>query len=139
MHDMSSVPPAAGVTSRRILVVDDSVDGAQAMALLLKYDGHDTRTAHNGCEAVAEARAFIPEVVFLDIGLPDKNGYEVARELRADPRLRDVVLVALTGWGTDEDRRKSKDAGFDHHFVKPVDVDAVESMLRNLDRAQTPS
>jgi CheY-like chemotaxis protein len=139
MHDMSSVPPTAGVTSRRILVVDDSVDGAQAMALLLKYDGHDTRTAYNGLTAVAEARAFVPEVVLLDIGLPDMNGDEVARELRADPRLRDAVLVALTGWGTDEDRRKSKEAGFDHHLVKPVDVDSVETMLRNLDRARTPS
>lgn len=134
MHDKSSVQPSPGVTSRRILVVDDSIDGAEAMALLLKYDGHDTRTAHNGHDAVAAARAFLPEVVFLDIGLPGKDGYEVARELRADPSLHDAVLVALTGWGTDEDRRKSKEAGFDHHFVKPVEVETVESMLRALDR-----
>lgn len=136
MHDMSNASPPAGVTSRRILVVDDSIDGAVAMALLLKYDGHDTRTAHNGHDALAEARSFRPEVVFLDIGLPGKDGYDVARELRAEPGLRDIVLVALTGWGTEEDLRKSKEAGFDHHFVKPVEPEVIESMLRNLGGSQ---
>jgi len=133
MNDKSSLSPTPeGANSRRVLVVDDSVDGAQAMALILKYDGHDARIAHSGPAAVAEAREFLPEVVFLDIGLPGMSGYEVARELRADPKLREVVLIALTGWGTDEDRRKTREAGFDHHFVKPVELDAVESVLRNL-------
>jgi CheY-like chemotaxis protein len=132
MNDTSSVSPTPGANPRRVLVVDDSVDGAQAMALLLKYDGHDARIAHNGQDAIAEARDFLPDVVFLDIGLPGMSGYEVARELRADPKLRDVVLIALTGWGTDEDRRRTREAGFDHHFVKPVDLDAVESVLRDL-------
>lgn len=132
MHDPSSVSPTASVTSRRILVVDDSIDGAEAMALLLKFDGHDTRTAHNGHDAVNEARAFLPEVVFLDIGLPGKDGYDVARELRAEPGLREAVLVALTGWGTEEDLRKSKEAGFDHHLVKPVPPEVIETMLRDL-------
>jgi CheY-like chemotaxis protein len=116
-------------------VVDDSTDGAQAMALVLKFDGHDTRTAFNGPDALSEARAFLPEVVFLDIGLPGMSGYEVAQELRADPNLRDVVLVALTGWGAPEDRRKSKEAGFNHHLVKPVNVEDVESVLRSLERS----
>ena len=132
MHELSSVSSASGVTSRRILVVDDSIDGAEAMALLLKYDGHDARTAHDGHAAVTEARAFLPEVVFLDIGLPGKDGYDVARELRAEPSLNGVVLIALTGWGTEEDLRKSKEAGFDHHFVKPVEPEIIEAMLREL-------
>jgi CheY-like chemotaxis protein len=139
MNDMSSVPPSSGATSRRILVVDDSVDGAEAMAMLLRCDGHDAQTAYDGHGAVAKARAFFPEVIFLDIGLPGMDGYEVARELRADPSLSDVVLVALTGWGTDEDLRRTKDAGFDHHFVKPIEVEAVEAMLRSLDGAQPRS
>ncbi len=132
MHDPSSVTSATTANSLRILVVDDSIDGAVAMALLLKYDGHDARTAHNGHDAVVEARAFLPEVVFLDIGLPGKNGYEVARELRAEPGLQDVVLVALTGWGAEEDLRRSKEAGFDHHLVKPVEPELIEAMLRGL-------
>lgn len=138
MHEFSSVPPSPTVTPRRILVVDDSLDGAEAMAMLLRCDGHDARTAHNGRTAVEQARAFLPEVVFLDIRLPGMDGYEVARELRADPNLRDVVLVALTGWGTEEDRRKSELAGFNYHFVKPVEVELVESVFRELDRTRPP-
>ena len=132
MQHMTSDSPTQAAVSRRILVVDDNVDGAVAMSLLLKYDGHDTRIAHNGDDAMTAARAFLPEVVILDIGLPGKDGYDVARELRGEPELRDAVLIALSGWGEDEDFRKSREAGFDHHLVKPVEPEIIETMLRTL-------
>ncbi|MGV3486917.1 MAG: ATP-binding protein, partial [Planctomycetaceae bacterium] len=120
------------VISRRILVVDDNTDGAQVLSLLLERAGHTTSMAHNGRTALEVARQFRPEVVFLDIGLPEMNGYEVAQRLRAEYGSEDLTLVALTGWGTEADRRRSRDAGFDHHFTKPVDAAHVQAMLAGL-------
>lgn len=117
---------------RRILVVDDNVDGAESLAMLLELEGHTTKTAHNGAGALEAATAFKPQVVFLDIGLPDINGYEVARRIRKDPSLEGIVLVALTGWGADDDRQQAKDAGFDQHLTKPVEASAVDDVLRGL-------
>ncbi|MCY7369970.1 MAG: response regulator [Polaromonas sp.] len=122
-------PPVAG---HRILVVDDNVDAAETMAMLLELSGHETRTAFCGQEALEIARSFRPNVVFLDIGLPDINGYEVARRLLADPATATTRLIALTGWGTEEDIRKSKMAGFHAHMTKPADPDAVEGMLASV-------
>ena len=119
-------PPMSG---RRVLVVDDNVDGAESLASMLQIGGHEIRTAHTGPAALDAARPFNPEVVFLDIGLPGMNGYEVARRLRQEPSLRGAVLVALTGWGSDDDKRQSKEAGFDFHLTKPVELTAIQGIL----------
>jgi PAS domain S-box-containing protein len=116
-------------TTRRILVVDDNQDSANSLAMLLKITGNETHTAHDGLEAVEVAEQFRPDVVLLDIGLPKLNGYEAARRIREQSWGKNMVLVALTGWGQEEDRRKSKDAGFDHHMVKPVDYEALMTLL----------
>jgi two-component system CheB/CheR fusion protein len=119
-------------TNHRILIVDDNRDAAKSLALLLKIAGNETQTAHDGFEAVEMAAAFQPEVVLLDIGLPKLSGYDACRRIREQPWSKNIVLVALTGWGLDEDRRLSKDAGFDHHMVKPVDFAALMSLLAGL-------
>jgi PAS domain S-box-containing protein len=122
-------PPAAGAASKRVLVVDDNVDSAESLAMLLKVNGHEVRVAYDGPAALLEAAAFMPEVVLLDIGLPGMSGYEVARKLRELPEAKGALLVAQTGWGQAEDRRRSKEAGFDHHLVKPVDVPKLLELL----------
>jgi PAS domain S-box-containing protein len=128
-----TIPEAASARSRvpgrRVLVVDDNVDGAESLARVLQIFGHETRTAHSGPEALDAARPFKPEVVLLDIGLPGMNGYEVAKRLRAEPALSAAVLIALTGWGSEENRRQSREAGFDFHLTKPVEVSAIENIL----------
>jgi len=115
---------------KRVLVVDDNVDGAQTLATLLEILGHESRAVHDGEAAIEACRAFAPQAVFLDIGMPRMDGYEVARRLRAQPPGVPLRLVAMTGWGSDSDRARSKDAGFDMHLTKPIDVDAVEAALR---------
>ena len=104
----------------RVLVVDDNTDAADSLAMLLEAIGNDVRVAYDGEEAVDKALEFSPEVVLLDIGLPKMHGYDVAKRIRAE-KGADVLLVAVTGWGNEEDRRRSRDAGFDYHFTKPVD------------------
>jgi CheY-like chemotaxis protein len=123
---------AVSGTALRVLVVDDNLDSADTLALLLKFAGHDVRTAHEGDTALEEAGVFLPHVVVLDIGLPKMNGYEVARRLRKQPEMKNSFLIALTGYGQDEDRLRSKDAGFDHHLVKPVDPDKLQSLISSL-------
>ena len=117
---------------RRILVVDDNVDSAESLAMLLTITGHEVQIAFDGREAVEKAEAFLPNVMLLDIGLPILNGYEAAREIRSQPWGKDMVLIALTGWGQQEDRQNSKDAGFDSHMVKPVDHMALMNQLDEL-------
>jgi two-component system, chemotaxis family, CheB/CheR fusion protein len=121
--------PPARATAQRILVVDDNVDSAETLALLLSAFGHEVRTAYDGAKALESAHAFCPQVVLCDIGLPRIDGYEVARQLRQLPEMAHVLLVALTGYGQEEDRRRSQEAGFDHHFVKPVDPADLERLL----------
>jgi PAS domain S-box-containing protein len=116
-------------TIRRVLVVDDNTDGAQSLALLLELSGHEASTANSGPAALQAAKAWRPELVFLDIGMPGMDGYEVIRRLRADPATAELVVVALTGWGSAADKRKSKDAGFDMHLVKPVRPEDVADVL----------
>jgi CheY-like chemotaxis protein len=111
--------------------VDDNQDAARSLATLLEIDGHEVRVAFDGPGAVEAAQAFVPDVVFLDIGLPGMSGYEVCRRLRQEPALAHVVLVAQTGWGQEEDRRRSREAGFDRHLVKPVDPGALLDMLNS--------
>jgi signal transduction histidine kinase len=120
---------AAPVTPRRILVVDDNVDSAESLALLLQMAGHQSRTAHNGPGAIAATDAFRPEVVLLDIGLPGMDGYEVAQRLREAAGGEKLLLIAQTGYGQEEDRRRSRKAGFDAHLVKPVDPGALQTLL----------
>ncbi len=118
--------------SRRILVVDDNRDAAMSLAMLLNLAGNETQTRFDGRAAVEAAATFQPDVVLLDIGLPKLNGYEAARMIRELPHGKSIVLVALTGWGQEEDRRKSREAGFDGHMVKPVDLEALKTLLIEL-------
>ncbi len=134
--EVESPRPASGEAeerrapvARRILVVDDNRDAADSLGMLLRMNGHEVQTAHDGLEAVGAAATFRPEIVLLDIGLPKLNGYEVARRIRERETGRDVVLVALTGWGQEEDRRRSSEAGFDYHLTKPVELDALKRLL----------
>ena len=126
------LPTAVPHLACRILVVDDNVDAAQTMVMLLDLSGHDARPAFGGQEALDVAFSFRPDIVFLDIGLPGINGYEVARRLLANPATAKTKLIALTGWGTERDIQKSKMAGFHAHLTKPVDADAVEAILSKL-------
>jgi signal transduction histidine kinase/CheY-like chemotaxis protein len=118
-------PPARS----RVLIADDNLDAAESLALLLEDLGAETRIAHDGEQALAAAAAFRPDVAFLDLGMPMLDGYEVGRRIRAEPWGRAVMLVALTGWGQPDDRRRSREAGFDEHLVKPAAVDVVEKVL----------
>ena len=124
---LAAVPARSG--RRRILIVDDSEDGAESLAVLLQFSGHETFKAHDGVEAIEAAERLRPDTVLLDIGLPRLNGYEVCSRLRQEPWGRDLLLVALTGWGQEEDRHRSMEAGFDAHIVKPVDHETLLDLL----------
>jgi CheY-like chemotaxis protein len=124
----------AAACKRRILVVDDNKDAADSLAMLLRIVGNEVHTAYDGLEAVGATATFQPDVVLMDIGLPKLNGYDAARRIREQQRGRDTVLVALTGWGQDEDRRRSREAGFDYHIVKRVDPVELQDLLRGLGR-----
>lgn len=127
---LSAAPPSHATTApRRVLVVDDNEDIVMTMRLLLTKLGHTVRVAYNGQQAMAEAEAFRPEVVLMDIGLPVMDGYEAARQLRQQPWGRCIKLVAITGWGQARDVERALEAGFDHHVVKPVDRKLLESLL----------
>ncbi|MBX9682146.1 MAG: PAS domain-containing protein [Gemmataceae bacterium] len=115
---------------RRILVVDDNVDAAESLGMLLRIAGHETHVAHDGAMAIEVAKSVHPEIAFFDIGMPGMDGYELARYFRNDPSLREMKLIALTGWGQEEDRKRSKEAGFDAHEVKPVAPESLERILR---------
>jgi CheY-like chemotaxis protein len=114
---------------RRILIVDDNRDAAESLATLLKLSGHETHIAHDGLEAVETAAQVTPDLILLDIGLPKINGYEAARRIRKLPWGASVVLIALTGWGQDEDRQRSRASGFDGHMVKPVEPYLLTRLL----------
>ncbi len=113
----------------RVLVADDLRDSADSLALMLRLAGHEVQTAHDGLEAVQAAAAFRPDVALLDIGMPKMNGYEAARHIRQQPWGQRMVLIALTGWRQPEDRRRTVEAGFEHHLVKPVEPKALEELL----------
>jgi signal transduction histidine kinase/CheY-like chemotaxis protein len=115
--------------ARRILIVDDSRDGGESLAMLLRVLGAEVALAHSGRAALECVETFHPDVVLLDIGMPGMDGYEVARRIRANPAYRHISLIALTGWGQDEDRKRSVAAGFNHHLVKPADIDQLRQLL----------
>jgi len=115
------------------MVVDDNQDAANSLAMLLKLKGHEVRVAYSGMAALEMMKTYTPDVVFLDIGMPGMDGYEVARRIREIPGLAKVVLAALTGWGQQEDRRRTAEASFDHHLVKPPELQAVENILQDFE------
>ncbi len=117
------------MTPRQVLVIEDSADGAETLADVLALDGHVVQVAHSGGDGVAMAREHRPDVILCDIGLPDLDGYEVARRVRAIPGLERVRLVALTGYAQFEDRQRAKDAGFDAHLAKPPSPDSIAQAL----------
>jgi two-component system, sensor histidine kinase len=117
--------------TRRILLADDNADFANSLGQLLSAQGHDVRIAYDGAQALQAARDFNPQIAFVDIGMPKVHGYEVARRLRADADTSGCVLVAVTGWGQENDRKRAREAGFDRHLVKPVDPTEIESILES--------
>ena len=123
-----STPPLG----QRILVVDDNADAAVTLAMLLRTLGADVKAVHSGPEALDLYGSYEPEVVLLDIGMPGMDGYEVARRIRERDGKRPVALVALTGWGQEEHRQKARNAGFDHHIVKPAEIGALQALLSSL-------
>jgi PAS domain S-box-containing protein len=120
------------VTRRRILIVDDNCDGTDSLAMLLKLLGHEVETAYDGEQGIQTAQQSRPNVVLLDLGMPRLNGFEACRRIRQTPWGKDLFLIALTGWGQDEDRRRTEAAGFDHHMTKPVDPAALMELLASL-------
>ncbi|HZY19844.1 MAG TPA: PAS domain-containing protein [Ramlibacter sp.] len=128
----ASGPAAAAGGGRKVLVADDNRDAADTLAMLLGMGGHDVRVAYDGLAAVSAAQAFRPEVALLDIGMPGLSGHEVARALRQEPWAGALTLVAVTGWGQQDDRNAAREAGFDHHLTKPVDPSALERLLAGL-------
>lgn len=127
------VPAPAIQATQRILVTDDNQDAADSLALLLRSLGHDVQVVYNGSTALERLVSFKPNVVVLDIGMPDMDGYEVARRIRQHPDGKNVLLIALTGWGQNEDRRHTREAGFDHHLVKPVGIETLQALLASVD------
>ena len=115
--------------SLRVMVVDDNEDAAQMLGMLLLRLGHEVLTVHDGPSTLTAAQQFLPNVVLLDIGLPGMDGFEVARKMREQSIFKDVVLVAMTGYGQESDRQRSKEAGFNHHLVKPPDFKKLERIL----------
>ncbi len=132
---VAAVPPRPAALApaiapgRRVLIVDDNVDAASCLALLLQASGNETHVAHDGFEAVQTAETVRPEIIVLDIGLPQMDGFEVCRQIRQQPWAKTATMIALTGWGQAGDRRKSREAGFDHHLVKPVDQNALLNLF----------
>jgi CheY-like chemotaxis protein/two-component sensor histidine kinase len=126
-HKTSEAPATA-----RILVADDNLDSADSLSMMLEMLGHEVSSAHDGLEALETAKRSKPELIFMDLGMPRMSGYDAARLIRSAPECNGVVLVALTGWGQEEDRRRSLEAGFDHHIVKPIDFAIVEKLLEDL-------
>lgn len=119
-----------------MLLVEDNPDTAESLTMLLELLGHRVRAAHDGVAALDAARANVPDVMLVDIGLPGMDGYEVARRVRRDPHLKQVVLVALTGYGREEDRQQAMEAGFDYHLVKPVNPDALHGLVARLGKPE---
>ena len=135
--------PAAGATLAlppvRVLVVDDNYDSATSLAIVLGRLGAEVSVAHDGPGAIDAYASFKPAIVLLDIGLPGMDGYAVARELRERDPGRRTTLVALTGWGQDDDRARAREAGFEHHLVKPAEIEAVQRLITEAGRRTRPS
>jgi two-component system CheB/CheR fusion protein len=116
----------------RVLVVDDNADSAKMLSTMLEIEGHEAHVRFDGLEAVEAAASLGPDVVFMDIGLPGLNGFEAAERIRTNPANNGMTLVAITGWGQDQDRQRSKDAGFNVHLVKPVPIKSLKELLAGI-------
>jgi CheY-like chemotaxis protein len=134
----ASAQPPRRAASLRVLVVDDNVDSAETIGFVLRKLGHETRMEYDGAAAVAAADAFRPDLILLDIGLPGKNGHEVAREIRQTPWGGTTTIIAVSGWGEEADRKQSREAGFDHHVVKPLDYEGVQRLLSTVESTRSP-
>jgi CheY-like chemotaxis protein len=124
--------PAKAGKRHRILVADDNPDSAATLSFMLEVLGNEVRVAHDGLQAVEIAAAFRPDAILLDIGMPRLNGYDACEQIRRHPWGADAFIVALTGWGQDEDRNRSRAAGFDRHLVKPVEPATIEKLIQGL-------
>jgi len=131
--DDTGAAPAGAARALRVLVVDDNVDAAATLGMLLEACGYAVTTENDALRALERALAEGPDAVLLDIGLPEMDGNELARRLRADPRTSQALLVAVTGYGQEQDRRAALEAGFDHHLVKPIDLDRLTAILAAVD------
>jgi CheY-like chemotaxis protein len=132
-----NLPATSAVQSQnfhRILVVDDNEDAALTLATLLRMLGHDVKAVFDGSEALAEGGDFLPQIILMDLGMPGVNGIEAARQIRQLAWSKNVFLVAVTGWGQDEDKRKTREAGFDHHLVKPIRLTDIQALLAMYER-----
>jgi len=118
------------IKPKRVLVVDDNADAADSLAALLRVVGHEVQTARDGLQALLAAEQHRPHLLLLDISLPQMDGHEVCRRIRAEPWGQDMIIAAVTGWSREEDRRRSREAGFDTHFVKPLSPDSLHQLLR---------
>jgi CheY-like chemotaxis protein len=134
----SAARAGAPATPCRVLVADDNRDAADSLAMLLELAGHEVRIAHDGEEALERAASFHPQLVLLDIGMPKLNGYEVARRMRRQPWGAAAHLIAITGWGQDEDKRRSAAAGFDDHLTKPIDPASLRSLVQQAGLSHPP-
>jgi CheY-like chemotaxis protein len=130
-QSLPSVGSTAANDKRRVLVIEDNEDARESLALLLRHAGHEVHTAAGGRSGIELARRLTPDFALVDIGLPDIDGYEVARQVRACPRLASMHLIAITGYGNQNDRRTALASGFEQHFTKPVDFEAIDSLLRS--------
>jgi PAS domain S-box-containing protein len=135
-ESLAAEPPPSGAR-RRVMVVDDNRDAADTLAFSLEMLGHEIKVVYEAEQVVDASQDFQPEIVFMDVGMPKLNGFEVARRIRAQDWGSDIVLVALTGWGQEEDRRRSREAGFDHHLVKPAEIDEIERLCETALRGST--
>ena len=131
-HTLSFSQSHEGLSSHRVLIIEDNLDSAETLKMLLEINGHIASTATSGAIGLSACASFKPTVVFCDIGLPDMTGYDVARKLRKMPETERAFLVALTGYGMDEDKNLAQEAGFDRHLTKPVDPDVIEKLLASL-------
>jgi CheY-like chemotaxis protein len=133
---MGTPPNVTACRSLRVLVVDDNADAAAILAMILRFEGHSVRTATGGAEAIAALAEAAADLVFCDIVMPGMDGFEVARAVRAVPGLASVVLVALTGLDSEAEAERSREAGFDHHLVKPIEPSVIEELARRIGRLQ---
>jgi CheY-like chemotaxis protein len=129
VEELQATPAEEKEDMKKILVVDDNVDGAMSLKLYLELLGHEVRVAHTGHEAISQVSKEMPALIFLDIGLPGMSGYEVAHKIRELPHGRRPIIAAVTGWGTEEDKRKSLEAGCNVHLTKPIDLAEAEKLL----------
>jgi CheY-like chemotaxis protein len=135
---MAQAPRVDSTGDARVLIADDNEDAATMLGMFLELCGCEVAIAHDGRAAVELAERFRPRLAVIDLGMPHLNGFDCARELRSRPWCDDVLLVALTGWGQEQDRRRSREAGFDHHLVKPVEPDVISQLLHRKRGAARP-